>query len=87
MQFLKVAIIIACLETIFPAFAKHYSLPYDNIPISAKTWEEIDIVWPNKFNRSKPNHGRLLRPINYARHHRLVINIHGSSNEIGRAHV
>lgn len=54
------------------SFAKRYSVSYDNHHISAKTWEEVDISWYNKFNPKKPNYARLLRPIIYAHHYGLV---------------
>lgn len=50
-------------------YAKIYPVSYDNVPISTKTWEEIDIAWYNKFNPKKPNHAHLLRPIRYIKQH------------------
>lgn len=63
----------------------HYSLPYDNIPISARTWEEIDITWPNVFNLAIPNRASLLRPISYAKSRGLVLggHVHMKLGEFG----
>ena len=47
------------------------SQPYDNVPISSKTWEEIDIAWKNPYNKAKPNTAQLVRPIKYANEHGL----------------
>lgn len=53
--------------------AQHYPLSYDNIPINAQTWEEIDITWYNKFNPIEPNTAKLLRPIIYVKSHHLAV--------------
>lgn len=60
--------------------AQYYALSYDNVPISAKTWEEIDITWPNPFNLNIPNKAKLLRPIEYAKQHGLVLHGHVKMN-------
>ena len=44
------------------------------MPITAKTWDEVDISWYNPFNPKQPNAAQLLRPINYIKQTGLIIN-------------
>ena len=69
MRFILSLLMVVNLLSITIANANHYALSYDNVPITAKTWEEIDIKW---------NHGnaQLLRPIRYAHKHGLVVRGH-----------
>jgi len=75
---------MAALYNISPAMEQ----PYDKVPITAKTWEEIDIAWNNSCNKSKPNTAKLLRPIQYAKTHGLVRGGHVQMNltEFGVPH-
>ena len=60
--------LIFCLLTTCAAqmcLAHDYTMSYDNVPISTKTWEEIGIKWDNGY-------GKLLRPISYAEKHGLT---------------
>ena len=54
---------------IYTCFAQHYALPYDNLPITAKTWEQVSIKWHG-------GHARLLRPIEYAKTHGFILRRH-----------
>jgi len=58
---------------------------YDKIPITAKTWEEINIAWRNPYSKNQPDTAKLLRPINYAKIHglRLHGHIHMNLAELG----
>ena len=68
--------LIFCLLTICAAqmcLAHDYVVPYDNALITAASWEEIDITWPNPFNPKIPNSAKLLRPTAYAHEHNLMV--------------
>ena len=65
-------VVMLCLWMGITVAAPHYALSYDNVPITASSWEEIDITWPNAFNRKQPNTAQLLRPIRYADKHGLI---------------
>lgn len=65
-----IAPILALLLVHFTiTYAKIYPAFHDIVPISAKTWEEVDIAWYNKFNPKKPNYAHLLRSIRYIKQH------------------
>ena len=63
MPLLSVLLLCLCLTNF--CHAHDYTVPYDNIPISAKTWEQINIKWHGGY-------AELLRPITYAHRYHLV---------------
>ena len=63
--------------------AREYVVPYDNVPISRKTWEEIDITWPNQYDNDKPNTARLLRPVRFIKAHHLAVGQLARLNMVG----
>ena len=66
LRFFLLSILLLCLCLIKSCLARDYVVPYDNVPITAKKWEQIDIKWSNGY-------GKLLRPIAYAHRHHLVL--------------
>ena len=64
---LLVLLVWVCLAKY--CIAHDYVVPYDNVPITAKTWEEVDIQWHD-------GHAELLRPIIYASKHGLITRHH-----------
>ena len=78
-------IIIALLSLCSIASGHQYALSYDNVPITAKTWEEVDISWKNPLNHKIPNTARLLRPIAYAHQRGLLVggHVHMKLGEFG----
>ena len=63
--------------------ARQYALPYDNVPITAKNWKEIDITWPNPFNPQVPNSAKLLRPFRFIKTHHLAVGQLAMLNMVG----
>ena len=76
LRFLSLSLLLLYLCLTHYCLAQRYTLPYDNVPITASSWEEVDIAWPNIFNSNIPNTAKLLRPINYAHQHGLVMGAH-----------
>ena len=64
-------------------YAHDYIVPYDNVPITAKTWKEIDITWPNPFNPKHTNIAKLLRPIHFIEEDQLVMGKPAQLNMVG----
>ena len=86
-RFILLSLISFCLCLANYCSAQHYVMPYDNVPITGKTWEEIDITWPNWLDRNILNYAKLLRPISYAHKRGLIVghHVHMPFDEFGVA--
>ena len=78
-------VVIFLLSLCSIAYGHPYALSYDNKPITAKSWEEVDISWYNPLNHKIPNTAKLLRPIDYANKRGLVVggHVHMKLGEFG----
>ena len=72
LRFFPLLLVLFCVCLAHYCSAQDYVVPYDNVPITPKTWEEIDIDWPNSYDKTTHNTAQLLRPIDYAHRHRLI---------------
>ena len=69
MKFILNLLVVSNLLFSIIAHATHYTLSYDNKPITVSSWEEISIKWHG-------GHAKLLRPIAYAHRQGLVVGGH-----------
>ena len=73
LRFFSLVVLLFCLCLTSICIGQRYVLPYDNVPISATSWKEIDIKWLNPFNPNVPNTAQLLRPISFIRSNHLIV--------------
>ena len=69
LRFFSLLILLFYLCLTHYCSAQRYTLSYDNIPITAKTWEQINIKWHGGY-------AKLLRPIKYAHQYGFVVGAH-----------